>query len=86
MCPQTLQKTGSPGRGQSSPVIHQGVTVQLLVPIPCPGQFPLFISVPATPLYRVFGLFLSHLWRQQGQTLFGPSIYRPVGSEECGVL
>lgn len=39
-------------RGQSSPVIHQGVTVQLLVPIPCPGQFLLCISVPATPAVK----------------------------------
>ena len=87
-----------PRQREGSPVIHQGMTVQLFVPIlrarvtvqggflPCLPSPP-----PPSPLARAWTLSY-HLWRRRGQTLLGPSFYLSFPAfwggeaEECGVL
>lgn len=44
---------------QPSPVIHQGVTVQLLVLSPCSGQLPLCISAPVTLLQSAWNFLIT---------------------------
>lgn len=62
-------------------MIHQGMTVQLFVPILCggvtvQGGFLPCLPLPGWPSGAVRAWTLSyHLWRRHGQTRLGPSFY-----------
>lgn len=78
-------------------MIHQGMTVQLFVPIlrarvTVQGGFLPYLPSPPPPTAEPAWTLSYHLWRQSGQTLLGPSFYLSFPAfwggeaEECGVL
>lgn len=86
MCPQTLQKTGSPiGGSAAQPCDSSGGDSPAVGPEPLPRIASPVHPCPGPPAAECLDLSY-HPGRRQGQTLFGPSIYLPGWSQECGVL
>lgn len=70
-----------PRKLEGSPVIHQGMTIQLFVPMLCggvtvQGNFLVCLPFPGRPGGAERAWTLSyHLWRRHGQTRSRPSFY-----------